>query len=55
MSGHTLVRRFTDEKSADSTLERATKTAQEEEDAVREQEERDRLSTYFQNPGGDRK
>ncbi|KAF1930615.1 uncharacterized protein M421DRAFT_412885 [Didymella exigua CBS 183.55] len=53
MSGHALVRRFTDEQGGNTTLERATKTAQEEEDVLLEKGERDRLSVFFENPKGD--
>lgn len=54
-SGHTLVRRFTDEQDGKTTLERATKAAQEEQDAIWEQEQKDRLSTYFESPDSNKR
>ncbi|KAF1352757.1 hypothetical protein EJ07DRAFT_135856 [Lizonia empirigonia] len=54
-SGHTLVRRFTDEQDGKTTLERATKAAQEEQDAIWEQEQKDRLSTYFETPDSNKR
>lgn len=55
VTGVTLVRRFTEEQIGDTALERATKIAQEQNDASREEEETKRLRRYFENPNGDRK
>lgn len=55
VTGHALVRRFTDEQNETTTLGRATKAAQEEDDVIFEEQQRERLSSFYKNLNGDRK
>lgn len=54
-SGRKLVRRFTDGQTGKTTLEHATKALQEEQDALWEEKERQRLSVYYRNPNGNKR
>lgn len=55
VTNRALVRRFTDELSGDTVLEQATKDAQKTQDALDEENERERLSMHFKSIPADNK
>lgn len=48
-----IVRRFTDELQGETALERATVSAQQQQDATERADRRMRLQALYQDPDGD--